>query len=117
MTRPLILALLASPAFADDLPSYIETNTARAQTDALTLEAHTTALAHLTYTNHAEQVSVLGDFDLEHEGFTIRAVVKVRHGSFETITVITAPGFIAIPPYAEVQDGDAITIAIMPALF
>lgn len=117
MTRAL-LALLLTPTLALAEPHHIETNTQRATSDTLTLEALDATTATLTYFNHSDQVSVPGVYVMEVDGFTIRVEVGLVEGeAAEWVRVTPADGLIAIEPYHEVTDGDAVTITILQPMF
>lgn len=68
------------------------------------------------YSNHAGKQSTQGWQTLQMDGLVVRVHIQV--GEAETITVVPVDDqVVAIPPEADVMDGDDITIVLMPPMF
>lgn len=124
MTRALALAALLSLALAVSFSArYVHAQTiGAAGGDTLELAPHPLYAATLTYTNSGGLVSRNATLDLciEAHGAPLCVVarVEVLGGQPQERLTVTAPdGFLAVPPEADVNDGDALTVLIVQPMF
>jgi len=111
-TTALAALCIAAPIAAQDLPS----PKYRPSKDAVELRASEDAYAELHYDNSANLSSVPVDREYVFEGLTVRVVISVTHRA-EKIWIYPSAGFAADIEYAEVLDGETITIPIRYAMF
>lgn len=100
------LALLAGCARAEVAPN---------SGDVLRMQAGE-IYPEVYYYNHAGKVSEQGTFRLDMDGVSVS--VRIIVGADETIIVTPLDDeVIAVPERADVKDGEAVTITIMPPMF
>ena len=87
--------------------------------DKITIEKDTPYSAILTYYNSAAKCSDTIDQWMQSDGEDpIRLRVRIIVRDSETIEVTPEdPQLVAIPPYASVNDGEEVTIQILPGLY
>lgn len=120
MTRlAAILALFATAAHAQDYPS-----TVTMLRDTVSIEAHGTAQALVTYSNSADMASQNGlkTISVAVGDVTITVDVRIRvndgpNGNEELAEVMPRDGYIAIPDRLHVADGQEGVFRVMLPMF
>lgn len=77
--------------------------------------------AEVVYNNGESQNSKSGKFELEVAGVVVDVEIRVNDPGKENMeTVLVVPrdsGLIAIPPEADIPDGESVTVQIMLPMF
>jgi hypothetical protein len=105
----IIAALVASPAFGADRCFL--------GSDPVSIAPHGNAAAEVTYYNVDPPASTSGTCTVDLDGLSVSVTLRTTYGSAEHVTITPPPEFLAIPPEAEVMDGDTLHVLIVRPAF
>jgi len=91
----------------------------KAGTDTIEIREAEGVAAEVVYNNGQSQGSDPGHYRLEVNGVVVWAEIRFAQGSSREEILVTPedPGLLAIPPEAEVEDGEFVIIQIMEPMF
>lgn len=114
-----ILALCAAPVMAQDMPSYIHT-----RTDTMSIAPLGADEAIVEYYNHPAGLSNNGVYSVAVKvsdtmtiAVDIHVTVNVNSGNKERIEVVPHGSFQALPPIADLTDGETGRFRVVKAMY